>query len=281
MYRIGLSSDSKPLAESLFAAYRAAGIGVMEISCSKEQCEALDLSQLRKWADEYGVELWSFHLPFMPFEVIDVSHPDLCRWSVSYLSEMIRKVGAAGIKRCILHASAEPIADEDRPTRMACAKESLCKLADIAAQSGVTIAVEDLPRSCLGRDSREILELTSVDDRLRVCLDTNHLLRKDEDLPAFIRAVGKKIITTHISDYDFINERHWLPGEGTVDWSAVLDALEEIGYEGVWQYEIGFCNTNRITRVRDLTCEDFVRNANELFARKTPTVIPCTWKISE
>ena len=49
-----------------------------------------------------------------------------------------------------------------------------------AQQLGQVIAVEDLPRTCLGRESSEMLELISVNDKLRVCFDTNHLLQKDE-----------------------------------------------------------------------------------------------------
>ena len=58
------------------------------------------------------------------------------------------------------------------------------------------------------------MELISADDRLRVCFDTNHLLK--ESIIDFIYNVGDKIITTHVSDYARENERHWLPGEGVI-----------------------------------------------------------------
>jgi len=90
----------------------------------------------------------------------------------------------------------------------------------------------------------------------------------------FIRKVGKKIITTHVSDYNFINEQHWLPGEGENDWQAIYQALQEVGYTDVWLYELGFGSTKKITRERALTCEDFVRNAKEIFEGREITVIP-------
>ena len=86
-----------------------------------------------------------------------------------------------------------------------------------------------------------------------------------EDAVDFIRNVGDKIVTAHVSDFDFYNERHWLPGEGKLDWQAILRALKEIGYQGPWLYEIGFACPKTIYRDRDLTCDDFVRNAKELF----------------
>ena len=46
-------------------------------------------------------------------------------------------------------------------------------------------------------------------------------------------------MTTHISDHDYENERHWLPGEGKINWNALIGALEKIGYRGVFNYEVG------------------------------------------
>jgi sugar phosphate isomerase/epimerase len=88
----------------------------------------------------------------------------------------------------------------------------------------------------------------------------------------FICKIGKKIETLHVSDYDFVNERHWLPGEGKVNWRALIAALREIDYSGVWMYEILFKCPKTILRPCDLTCEDFARNARELFAGEEPTV---------
>ena len=115
--------------------------------------------------------------------------------------------------------------------------------------------MEDLPRTCLGNCSAEILELLTADPSLTVCFDTNHLL--GEPIADFVRAVGKKIETLHVSDYDFCNERHWLPYEGKVNWVELVEALEEVGYNGVWMYEIGFKASKNIDRDRDLNFDDF------------------------
>ena len=42
----------------------------------------------------------------------------------------------------------------------------------------------------------------------------NHLL--GESHTDFMKALKHNIITTHLSDYDGVDERHWLPGEGIV-----------------------------------------------------------------
>ncbi len=127
------------------------------------------------------------------------------------------------------------------------------------------LCAEDLPRTCLGRDSDEISELLSVSDDLAVCLDTNHLLT--ESLPDFIHKVGGRIVTTHISDYDFKDEKHWLPGEGKIDWNGVVSALEDVGYNGVWLYEVGYKAPASMPRSRDLTALDFAENAAKIFQK--------------
>lgn len=271
MYKIGLSTCGKSICEELFVNYKRSGIDAMEISVDDWQYDQLDYKAIHSFANKYGINLWSYHLPYYPFEKIEISLPETAKATIGYFSELIKKASDIGIDKFIVHPSGEPIADKERPERMKRAKESLAELAEIAKSNGAVIAVEDLPRTCLGNNSIEISELISAHKDLRVCFDTNHLLT--ENPVDFVRKLGDKIITVHISDYDFINERHWLPGEGKQDWNSLLKAFKEINYQGVWLYEINFACPNTIMRDRPLTCDDFVRNANELFAGRKPTVI--------
>lgn len=271
MYKIGLSTSGKDFGPALFETYAKAGISAMEISLGYEKTQTLNYKAAEKWAKDTGVVLWSFHLPFKPFDIIDVSafDPVLRKNSVEYMSELIKKAGDIGITKYILHSSGITKTETNRQGRMDCAKESLAVLADVAQEAGGTLCVENLPPICLACTSDEVKELTDVDPRLKVCFDTNHLL--SEDPLDFIRRLGDKIVTIHVSDYDFIFERHWLPGEGKIDWQSLYHALQEAGYEGVWLYELGYtCKT--IIRERDLNCDDFVRNADEIFHNKPLTV---------
>lgn len=245
----------------------------MELSPSQGSYDAVDYQQIKRLSFAHGIDLWSFHLPFMPFETIDISSlaPEIRKYSIDYDSELMKKAAEIGIKRYVIHPSGEPIADEEREDRMKAACDSLAILAQIADDCGGTIAVENLPRTCLGKNSNEILRLLSSDDRLRACFDTNHLL--SEPISDFIRSIGTRIITTHISDYDFIDEKHWLPGEGGIDWPTLYRDLLSINYNGVWMYELGFSAPRSISRPRDLTPADFARNAHEIFEGQPITLI--------
>ena len=271
MMKLGLSTPVEEIDEALFKAYQKAGIEAMEISVPYDKYKDLNYADILKFSKKYGIDLWSFHLPFGPFDENDISNPEVSKQSILYLEELIKKASEIGIDKFIVHPSGEPIEQEDRASRMECSKESLFKLAEIAKKCGGYMAVEDLPRTCLGRDSSEINELISVHSDLRVCFDTNHLL--GERIEDFINNVGDKIITTHVSDYDFVNERHWLPGEGKVNWQSLIEALNRINYKGTWLYEVSFVCPKTIIRDRLLTCEDFLRNYNELFKGEDLTVI--------
>lgn len=271
MYEIGLSTCGHEINEEFFKMYQKSGITAMEISPKDDEYSEINYKEIKRLSEKYQIKLWSFHLPFWPFTDIDISNKSISQKSIAYFEELIKRASDIGIGRFVVHPSGEPIEDGgERAERMKCAKESLAELAEIAKKNGAVIAVEDLPRSCLGRNSDEIAELISVHDDLMVCFDTNHLL--NENPADFVQKLGNRIITTHISDCDFINERHWLPGEGKLDWQELLQAFKDVGYSGVWLYEIGFSCPHTIIRDRDLNCDDFVRNANEIFNNKPITI---------
>ena len=76
MYKIGLSTTGKELEPKLFEDAKNAGIDCFEVSRRYDGYDNLDYQGLRKMADDYGIKLWSFHLPFKPFDFIDISTTD-------------------------------------------------------------------------------------------------------------------------------------------------------------------------------------------------------------
>lgn len=274
MNKIGISLGVSGQTREVYEKCKNAGIQCVEISTGYiPDVKALSFSDCKTLADEFSLELNSYHVPFGPFEELDISSRDSSfrRSSASYSAECIKKAAEIGIKIFVIHPSGEPIGEDERAERIKCSQESLAYLAEVSAECGGVLAVEDLPRSCLGRDSGEIIKLLNADKRLRVCFDTNHLLY--ENCADFVKKLGDKIITTHVSDCDFVNERHWLCGEGKVDWKALYSALKAANYNGAWLYEIGLWTPGTIVRPRHLVYEDFVKNANEIFSGSELTVL--------
>ncbi len=273
MYKIGLSTRGKHFSDALFKRYGEGKIEYMELALSKSQYSALDFRRTAQIAEQNGVKIWSIHLPYSPMNEIDMSGEVLAKSTVEFFSELIKKGTDIGVFRYVVHPSSEPVETEsrERAKRMARSKQSLAELVDFAATLGATIAVENLPRTCLGHTIAEMEELISAHPALRICLDTNHLLT--EYVPDFIRRFGDRIVTTHISDCDFVNERHWLPGEGNNDWGEIYKALCEVNYQGIWLYEVAFACPDTLVRERELEGADFINNANEIFSGREPTLL--------
>lgn len=267
MYRIGASSCGAPINEELMQDYAAHHVTEMEIS--EHYYTDYDYRAVKARADRFGVHLWSLHLPFWGEDLSATDAAARAR-TVQTHAEIIRRGAEIGVDKFVVHPSGEPITDEERPERMKRAQESLAALAEVGGECGAQICVEDLPRSCLSNSFANIQTLLRADARLKVCFDTNHITTEAPE--SLIRKLGSLIVTLHVSDFDFFNERHWLPGEGKVDWPAVLAALREVNYSGVWMYEVGFDCPKTIYRDRRLNCGDFYRNAHELFEGKQPTV---------
>lgn len=68
-----------------------------------------------------------------------------------------------------------------------------------------------------------------------ICFDTNHYVQGTTG--HFMDIAGKRIRTLHCSDFDFVNECHWLPTQGDIDWEEFVRRLRGIGYDGVFMYE--------------------------------------------
>ena len=236
-WKTGISTwDLSP--ENLMRLKRA-GIDCVEF-CPQEY-DDIPWQQVRQNADQAGVEIWSLHLDYD--WAIHIADPDenVRRGAVETQSWFIRQAAAIGIGRCVIHASLEPIPDAERSVWLAQAQRSLGELARCAADAGVTLCVEDLPRTCLGRTADEMLQLLSADDRLRVCFDVNHLLTSNGCTHLeFVQKLGQRIATVHLSDYDFADEKHFVPGSGRINWRELITALEDAGYPGPFMCECYF-----------------------------------------
>ncbi len=76
-----------------------------------------------------------------------------------------------------------------------------------------------------------------------VCVDTGHSNKasrfNNNPTPAdVIRRLGKNISILHLNDNDKLTDQHKIPLTGSIDWNDVFDALDEVGYDGVYNMEL-------------------------------------------
>lgn len=241
-WKTGMSIRLSPkLTADEFVRWEQAGVDCVEIGpgnvdTPEAQAATRKLSvQVQKWAKSAGIEIWSVHIPFG--KNLDISTPseeqrqDVLR----RLDGILKAFAPLKAKKLIVHPSSEPIPPEERQVRIENCRRSLAVLMKRARKMKVQIAIESLPRTCIGNTSREILAILDGIDSLGVCLDTNHVFQEKVD--DFVRAVGFRIVTLHVADYDGKDEKHWLPGKGVNDWPAIASALQDVGYSGPFLFE--------------------------------------------
>lgn len=74
-------------------------------------------------------------------------------------------------------------------------------------------------------------------DRFSACVDTGHAFLMGQDPAAMIRTLGSRVRALHISDNNGRQDQHNAPCQGGVNWTDVLAALRETGYQGSFSFE--------------------------------------------
>lgn len=239
------------------AQIKSAGIDYIEVTMNnfvRKQPENevyIKAYQALKDIKEAGLKVWSVHLPYSSAWDPSIIDPKKREEAVAFLEKMIGLAGIFDPKCLVLHPGADNIKNVNtRPERLKCSRNSIGRLALAAEKIDAVLCVEILPRTCPGRTAEEIDYLTADIPNVKICFDTNHLLI-DSHEDVFAR-VGDRIGTIHVSDYDRVDEKHWLPlsGRGTVDWPSFCRNLKACGYKGVFMFE---------SRGDGVTAEDVVR----------------------
>lgn len=236
MYKVGRTTGYYfEMTDASFAGLRESGMTTIELCYALERIY-FEPKFVADMAARHDVQIWSCHLPIHPFEKYDIS--SLCKETRQiaydrYVAD-IKKCAAVGIDKFVVHPGT-PFEDESqRSERLKCARDFLNDLAEVAHGEGAVIAVEDMPH-CVGRTIEELETIISVNPKLRICFDVNHLLHNTHE--EFIDRLGDRIATVHFSDYDFVDEKHWFPTQGKIDWVNLMAKLYGSGYNGSWIYE--------------------------------------------
>ena len=228
------------LDEAIYNDMAAAGLETFEISASK--LSQVDQRQaFKQLASRPGPKASSLHALFGA--EYDFSRLELDRWqyAVNRAVETVEAAAELDIPIIVFHASFEPIPPDERSHRIDRALQGFNLIGQKARLRGRRIAIEYLPRSCLGNNLAELNLLIDRlgEDTFGVCLDVNHLMAHHAELPQIAQSLGARLIATHLSDYDGVDEKHWLPGKGVLNWPGFMHALREIDYKGPFTYE---CN---------------------------------------
>ena len=160
--------------------------------------------------------------------------------------EQIRRsiigAGMLGIPWIVLHTSAKPGWEEEgaREQMVGDNVEYFRAQAELAAKWHTGIALENMSRPASGFCSAgQLIDLIDRIDMPNVgaCWDTGHANLSGQDQPASIRALGKRLHALHIADNFGVTDDHTMPFIGNIDWAPLVEALNDIGYDGDFTFE--------------------------------------------
>ncbi len=111
-------------------------------------------------------------------------------------------------------------------------EESLALVLELADRFEMNVGIECEP----GLFIEYVAELREWIDRvghprLGANLDIGHSQVIGESIPAAIELLGDRIWNLHVEDIPGRKHYHMIPGEGSIDWLGVRDALRRVGYE--------------------------------------------------
>ena len=221
------------------------GVEAVEISDSHagfDYEDSASFSRLGKVLVDSGLQVNSLHAHLKVYDPdcdLTSTAPDHRSHVLDAYRRAIRVSQALGADILLTHDIDIPDAKDPLHTEKRGAL--LMNLKDIAVYAGhrnIRIAVENLVYGYHRVPTRLVALVEELgQENIGICIDTGH--RNPSGNPAqAILTVGKHLFTTHIHDNDGKQDEHLLPTRGNIDWSGVMQALQEINYPGVFVYEL-------------------------------------------
>jgi sugar phosphate isomerase/epimerase len=210
---------------------RLARFGYDGIEISGEP-ELYPVDETRALLDAHGLECWGAVSIMTAGRGLTLSDRYLREGTVLYLQDCVRMVAGLGgqILTTVPATVGKIVPDAPVEQEWGWAVDGLRRVADVARDYGVTLAIEPINRFetyFINRGEQALALANAVGDDVCVCLDAFHMNIEEVDALATIRQAGKRLIDFHVAD-----SNRKPPGEGHYDWKATIETLVEIGFRG-------------------------------------------------
>lgn len=209
--------------------------------------------KIKAYADELGLTISQTHGKLPGF--INVKEEDDALVENSRLDCLA--TATLGAPVCVIHnaSSISQGANPDPELMHHLSFDMFTRILPYAKEYGVKVATETFGdaveyQACdffgqideFMKAYEDIKSIEEYRDYFTVCIDTGHsnkAMRYNNPTPGdVIRRVGSDIDVLHLNDNDTLTDQHKMPMTGTIDWDDVFDALDEVGYNGVYNMEI-------------------------------------------
>lgn len=224
--------------------YREAGFSHMEWSqrhtemLLKEGTPEKMGNQVALWARERSFSIPQGHLSFKGGLCTDER--------IEQLKREVDLFQSAGITNAVLHANGGDELPEQE--RYDCWVQNIRILCDYVKGTNLIFCLENLGSVPFTHRAENLLHLISDcgGENLGICLDTGHLHMthhrdgNEQTTTEFVRTAGDRLKALHIHENNGKADDHQMPfsAKKAFDWRELIRALEESGYQGLFNLEI-------------------------------------------
>ena len=191
-----------------------------------EHGDASDMKSLLSRLSSYGIRVHSVHAPYGVSR--DPSSPDdeVHERGVDAVIDSIELAGVVGAGTVVVHAG--HVITNGRGRRLERARGVLREVKVIARESGVVLALENLPPDYLGHTPDEIFDLLEGTDSkyVAICFNSGNA-NLSGCFDEFAHALLPRAVIAHIHDNDAHEDQRRFPGEGTINWHRFAATYRE------------------------------------------------------
>lgn len=197
---------------------------------------ALTGKNFKSFAEGHGVVFPQGHL-WLRCDIASIKQEEV----IDRLKGWLDLFMAVGVHAAVLHPGGREMISEGYPLEKIeeARLHALQELTGYIKGSDMIICLENMLTNNPDCESLCGIVEKIGDKNLGICLDTGHLNKTGGNQGDFIRRAGKKLKALHIADNEGAYDQHLMPfGRGTVRWDEVMEALKEVNYNGLFNYEI-------------------------------------------
>jgi len=117
--------------------------------------------------------------------------------------------------------------------------DAVRRCAGACADAGVVYTIEAHPFAYVANTAGALRLIEHVGSyALAINFDPSHTFPVGDFPNVSIYQLGRRVRHIHASDNDGVTNVHWRPGRGKIDWTAMFQALKDVGYDGVVSIEL-------------------------------------------
>lgn len=117
--------------------------------------------------------------------------------------------------------------------------EALKRCAAVCEDAGTLMTIEPHPGRYMANTDGALRLLEHIGSKaVGINFDPSHTFPVGDFPNVSVYRLGHRIKHLHVSDNDGVTNVHWRPGMGKIDWTAMFQALKDIGYDGVVSIEL-------------------------------------------